>query len=430
MHLNINDMDPIHVVYSPYLSGVSVEEIDIACEPNHMKQYMLFVQGNDFTMDDAVARVFHMMGHRNDMQYPLDYWAIKLHHEWVRDHMYKLKLCEDPLYDLVEVPMVNDDDECVILYDGMYVVGEYAMYLAGWIDRWEDISIFAANERFIKEYPIYRENTHIHVISRNYRSPTDIIHNIDIDCCGILWDGIKLWATKRAIWAYNNKTNWFDPKHPSVHALSKYVEMGYKLCLPLLNDSHINHAYFDNMNSRVEDLYVRILTDIDNINMVHKTYEFGLDTRSALRLAHYLYSRTALARSNHRSCDVIDMICNLLDMKLEVDDYGHPSMNTMSRTIAECGDDDDDLKVLEGIIPNDIASRLILASFFGFNASNVVGDINDVQPNTSVLDMYRISPLLKYHVPAAETKSNVYLGSKYATTPAQISIVAKITTDD
>lgn len=72
MHLNIKGMDPIHVAYSPYLSGVSVDAIDVAYEPSDMEQYMLFLRGNDFRMDNSVAKVFHMMGHPNRMEYPLD----------------------------------------------------------------------------------------------------------------------------------------------------------------------------------------------------------------------------------------------------------------------------------------------------------------------------------------------------------------------
>lgn len=141
--------------------------------------------------------------------------------------MYKLKLYEDPFYGLEEVPMVNKDKGNISLGDGMYVAGGYAMYLAGWTDYWGDIDIFVCDIESAKKYLMkqcdyvtlydscivpYNDRC-VQIILRLYKAPTEIVHGFDLDCCGILWDGEKLWATKRAIWAYKN--NWFDPERAS-----------------------------------------------------------------------------------------------------------------------------------------------------------------------------------------------------------------------
>lgn len=77
----------------------------------------------------------------------------------------------------------------------------------------------------------------IDIITRLYRSPSEIIHGFDVDCSCILYDfdSNKIFITERCQYALNYQTNTvnFDRLSPSYeHRLCKYRDRGFKIYIP------------------------------------------------------------------------------------------------------------------------------------------------------------------------------------------------------
>ena len=120
MNIIVNDIlysiDKIYAEYSPYLStlvntkisvdmnkeGHYILNMDLETEIS-MIEYVAFLKGESFEMDEDIAILFDMMGHSNHMDYPLDYWRVKLRDNWIRDNMYRLDLWKDPYYGLQKI---------------------------------------------------------------------------------------------------------------------------------------------------------------------------------------------------------------------------------------------------------------------------------------------------------------------------------------
>lgn len=239
----------------------------------------MILQSSDGTHIDVEGKHSISWATPNTLEYPLDYWAIKLYDTWVRDHLSTL---DDPFYGLTEVPIVAKDTIFYnILPKGMYATGSYALYLAGHMRKGThdflhdviDIRItdpeqlhkyveksdlemrmgcyctpsslygFGMTE-FMKHYgfrPLYETR----ICTRKYPSITAIAHDMDIDCCGFILsydDGTpRLYATKIALYAVQHMVNWLDPKRMSMsyaYGIAKYVSRGYKLMLPLFPVQH------------------------------------------------------------------------------------------------------------------------------------------------------------------------------------------------
>lgn len=277
-----------YVEYSPFLrtlrdTDVRVEKdgdayiVDV--DPVSFQEYVAFLRGEDFKMDEEVMELFDFMGHHNDMEYPIDYWKVKLFDNWVRDNFYRLDLCKDPHYGLVKIPVKKypmfqisgegkfhklrmhrrtDDTNTTVLAGGA------ALWMAGYSKRAHDFDIFFTcdqkeAEEILKEeiedddnsdrVKVTTNTVNIHhsrqiqYIARIYTSLSEILHGFDVDCCGVGWEGDNhLWVTKRALYAIENKINWFDRMRASPsygHRLAKYHSRGYEIGLPLFDPSRI-----------------------------------------------------------------------------------------------------------------------------------------------------------------------------------------------
>lgn len=295
-HITINDIS-----YSPYLKMLRDTRIGkrmvgdsyrIDYTLSLIRRYKMFLQGYTPIMNEDTEEMFAFMGHPNTMGYPLDYWAVKLHDNWVRDHMYKKNLYEDPFYDLEEVPVVNQiPDKIVVPVDpNLYIAGGFAMWMAGFTRDYSDVDYFFTHPSALEHVlhslhldgndvddyhanisamPTYISVTHrtisdyrrhdiptMQMILRLYKAPTEIVHGFDLDSCGVILshdsDGQPhLWATKRAMWSYRNKINWFDPLRASpsyAYRLSKYMTRGYEIGLVHLDPESIQ-------DDRVRDIW-------------------------------------------------------------------------------------------------------------------------------------------------------------------------------
>lgn len=73
------------------------------------------------------------------------------------------------------------------------------------------------------------------IIFRLYRSPSEILHGFDVDCCCLGYDGTNIWATERACYALNHGYNLvnFDRLSPSYeYRLAKYGTRGISVKIP------------------------------------------------------------------------------------------------------------------------------------------------------------------------------------------------------
>lgn len=331
MHLQSTEGDLIEINdgdarYSSFLDG-SIECSEVSCIDTRfstrvLREYVSFLNGATPSMDEETYECFDFMGHPNLNEYPLDYWAIKLHDNWIRDHMYSKKLWKDPYYDLVEVPIVNPMPTFklnVSLPEGAYIAGGLPAWMAGFTTSYHDIDIFftstsAMSDMMLREYKhiepptairpfelryvfhkyggehicilslkeissssVYKcRNTPIHqLILRLYKAPTEIVHGFDVDVCGVLWDGKKLWATKRAIYAASVKKNWFDPYRASpsyAYRLSKYMARGIDVGLVGLDTSMILKDRIMDMWNKIQKRIgiIRPSTDIQHMGIMFR----------------------------------------------------------------------------------------------------------------------------------------------------------------
>ncbi len=296
--------------YSPFLRGYGETRCSwdsfAGCGERHripypssmIRIYKAFLDGAIPDMTIEIESMFDYMGHINRHNYPLDYWAIKLHDNWVRDQMYPMELYLDPLYDLVEVPIVNPMPRFKIevpLPVGAYIAGGLAAWMAGFTSAYSDVDYFFTDKDALatmlrREYRVSDEtgdyflekyggkdiaalspfggtpdswiqdrrrfkDVFHQLVLRLYKAPTEIVHGFDVDICGVLWDGTKLWATKRALYAAQNRINWFDPDRASpsyAYRLSKYMTRGIEIGLIGLDINRV-------LDDRVQALYQEIL---------------------------------------------------------------------------------------------------------------------------------------------------------------------------
>jgi len=268
-----------YVNYSPYLKTLvntqvrteSYQSINqeivyiLDLDPILFDKYVRFLTKGDVgTMTDELEEFYDFMGHINYMSYPLDYWAIKLHDNYIRDFFYI-----DHYTGFHDLHHIHIDEDARIpkiisehLGKGIVIAGGYAMYLAGYIPRTNDIDIFVTDKtvgtKLINELnesgtQLYItdnavsftiNNVNYQIILRVYSCPSEVVHGFDLDCVGILYTGRGLYSTKRAQYSNENRTNWYDPERASASyefRLSKYNIRGYNIGLKDLDKINFNY---------------------------------------------------------------------------------------------------------------------------------------------------------------------------------------------
>jgi len=289
-----------------------------------VESYLSYLRGESFTISSASAyELFQFMGHVNDMNYPLEFWAIKLRDNWIRDNFYRLDLWKDPYFGLVKIPLKrtltlrDTNNNIVEIPKGSYIAGGAALYMSGHSEILKDLDVFFTNTDAYQKwvdivvpskinlpYQNYTDNIKItdkfvsvhrglydHIddenmmyiriafnsltgqemvspaslqfIFRKYSSPAEIIYGFDLDCVGILYDGKDLWCTERAKYAIDNKVNWFDPMRASpsyIYRLGKYTTRGYRLELPLIKENNLNMKRIEEFLNDVSTIYHQVNT--------------------------------------------------------------------------------------------------------------------------------------------------------------------------
>lgn len=83
----------------------------------------------------------------------------------------------------------------------------------------------------------------VQIILRLYKTPSEVLHGFDVDCCSIGYDGQDLHITHRCWFALENGYNTvnFDRLSPSYeYRLAKYAARGLKLKVPNLDLTRVN----------------------------------------------------------------------------------------------------------------------------------------------------------------------------------------------
>ncbi len=80
-------------------------------DPSMFEEFHSFLLGGDFQWNEEICQYFAYMGYPNLLDYPLDFWKIKLQDNWIRNNFYRLHLWEplvSPRYDLTENKVVPE----------------------------------------------------------------------------------------------------------------------------------------------------------------------------------------------------------------------------------------------------------------------------------------------------------------------------------
>ena len=433
MYFKVRDrvftIDDEYVKYSPYLSTLISTDVNVDTEdsipiidadPEHFNEYAKFLQGSDFHMDEEIEALFDYMGHSNKMGYPLDYWRVKLQDNWIRDNFYRLELWVDPYYGLIEIPIVRKlpiplHPMFVESSDStrIYAAGGVCLYMAGYTSDFSDVDLFTTSKSEATKYLSFPDNVRyryskncisfwghdigiqvsndhgtdtlsrkkFQFILRLYKSPSEIVHGFDVDCCGILYDGHCLWATKRALYAIQNKVNWFDPSRSSpsyAYRLSKYSIRGFKISLPHFDESLIRYDKIDDMLKRIEKRYFSITPNYESVDIGDINIQDPYNT--LMRLAKILKSK--------KTIKVNDLVTRLdleNNLRKSTSRYG-----TMIRYIIG------DCKSVKDIVPKDPVSILILSKLYSLHTAYWSrSDYDSSVISYDVLNVYGSHPIRK-----------------------------------
>jgi hypothetical protein len=278
-----------HMDWSLQTTGHAVRlEEDETMNNKVLHNYLEFLVGNTFTMEEDDEEFFGIMGHPNLYQYPLHIWKMKLKYYWVKDNYYKYNLGErdDGLYGLIEIPIKNsfsieyERRKKMPIVEGLTIAGGAALFMSGYTNVFSDIDIFPLNKKVAMDYigllrssfgenmevtastvnayvditPIidgvivnrYGNRIGLQVIKRLYSSPSEVVHGFDIDCSGfvatVIGGEMKLYATEMALNSIQNKEIWLDAMFTEERyywRLMKYVRRGFLLRLPLMSKDNV-----------------------------------------------------------------------------------------------------------------------------------------------------------------------------------------------
>lgn len=297
---------------------IDIRDVDPTVNIKDFNTYITYLSGGVFTLTPVREILFDYFGTQNEYQYPLDFWAIKLQDNWIRDHFYSENLCKkDPYYDLVEIPItgrrmpfireLNTNLKGIGNGNGIFVAGGAALYIAGFVDKYSDIDIFVTKKNILGKFIADNFNDYVVSITDNsisvrkfdqinnrsmkfqfirrlYTCPSEIVHGFDLDCCGILYDGKKLWATRRTLYSFENMINWFDPQRVSPsygYRLAKYSLRGFEIGLPLFDQKAICNDKIQDIFAQIWKAAQRTLLDFDpiiNLNMTLQEFNSILST--------------------------------------------------------------------------------------------------------------------------------------------------------
>ena len=102
----------------------------------------------------------------------------------------------------------------------------------------------------------YREFPHrsIQVVSRLYKSPSEVLLGFDVDSCCVGFDGEKVFVAPRTIRAFNTRCNVVDMSRRSLtyeSRLFKYAKRNFAVVVPNIERSEVNPGLFDMLSKGI-----------------------------------------------------------------------------------------------------------------------------------------------------------------------------------
>ena len=85
----------------------------------------------------------------------------------------------------------------------------------------------------------------VQVVLRLYSCPAEVLLGFDVDCCALAYDGQRLLATQRSLYALTRNVNVVNPTRRSLtyeSRLYKYAKRGFAVVVPGLELARINEA--------------------------------------------------------------------------------------------------------------------------------------------------------------------------------------------
>lgn len=345
MYIYLNDenllyIEDIFVSNSPYLNILrnNMNNIDYEDHEEYGRIYFIYedwIVKEDMSnyiklislepQDDVSAMLLDYMGHINTLQYPNDFWNVKIYDNILRENFYIYPwILENSHYgleditDMISLPRSQYVRNMLEEYDEhVFIAGGAALYIAGIIDDIRDVDIFLTNKNSYKnifrqgDYVYILENcisftTHaktdhntyeysygdrcsMQIILREYKTPSEIVHGFDVDCCGYLYHPYSntLYRTLRSKYSTENKVNFFDPERSSPSypiRLAKYFMRQFNIWMPFEDKIRFNT---DQYNKYIRELITRAnIIDEFNDNYYRERLYKSIRQPLTYRLTH------------------------------------------------------------------------------------------------------------------------------------------------
>jgi hypothetical protein len=289
-------IDGIYAEYSPYLivsvrtetimTGNEYIELEVD-DKSIVENYLSFLKGEEFHMDEKDEEFFGVMGHPNLMEYPIDYWKEKLRSKWIRDNFYRLSLKDkdDGLYGLIKLDIINQPNIAIVghqewnIYnslppiisidserDGVVVAGGAALWCAGGITTCGDVDFFSLDKDKSTDFFLTNKGGYpdiniaanqishninsnscvavlrnsysrkgfldwykkVTLIRRVYTCPSEVVHGFDLDISQfiiIFKDGVpSLYTTSIGMYAMKHKIQWYDQEMSSTTYITRLAK--------------------------------------------------------------------------------------------------------------------------------------------------------------------------------------------------------------
>lgn len=408
-HDSMIELEDKFVSYSPLLTILRDTDVGV------IKVDDAIVIDDVFSLDDIFAytnlisgnymhvsrELLEYMGHENPMQYPEEFFSVKVYDNWVRDNFYKYpEILNDPLFGLTEIYLDDIRLQDVLgvfggtMPNNSYIAGSAAMYIAGVVDDYTDIDVFVTDRRVVDDIknsivdvkeilvttnsitfkrdiprdargelheqfktrePVHRipntKSKYVQVILREYKTPSEIVHGFDLDCCGYILVDNRLYYTVRSKYSTELGYNFFDPTRSSPsypNRLAKYNLRGFDIWLPFFDRLEFNEEYF---NKLANDIYHK-----------HKNaiVDFGESEFIALKPTPFCITQEDIDSIGNYDKALFNFKCNSKMMEA----YGFdPIISTMLILYG--------FNFVKWYMPNDPVSKILLSKFKKIYLSNM-----------------------------------------------------------
>lgn len=281
----IYEIDEQFVSLSPYLSSLTSKKFNsdkdeqgrykLDFDTYAFHNYVLYLEGDEFDMDEDVVELFNFMGINNEYDYPLDYWKNKLLDDHIKDNW--------KIFSSYRINLESFDAKREFKLDkslgDYYIVGDFALYLAGINTGFRNIHFISnINEDIKVKFPdtaVYNVNmrkgynrnkspftSRPKIIQEqlNSRRLEELCYSGVCDADMLVYSSKdkKIYCTRRALNAINKREVWMEPDkiRNTKHAdrLVALKSQGFNVKLPYRSKIIINGVDNETEPNIIEEL--------------------------------------------------------------------------------------------------------------------------------------------------------------------------------